>query len=617
MDNYSKIVNNLQLNVAEIVQIAGSGHPGMGMSAAGLALAVWSVLINDFNNPKWIDRDRIVFSGGQGIILQYMLHYFEGNITKEDLLTFRKRNSRLPGLSEIGSLPTIESTTGSLGHGISNSVGMAIGLKHIGNNTSKVYCILGEGCLEEGISYESMSLAGTLKLNNLIVLYDSNKTSIDGLTSETFVEDMEYRMKSINWDYEYIEDCKKVDLMICKLRKNRNKPLFIEVSSKIAKGSTLEGNHIAHGSPLGSEVVKQIQGYNEKESLQIYQETREYFDKLKLSKEIEIKRRKELTTISVEKNPVDTSSKMNFEAELTLIEKSSKIMNYLAKDNEFLVGSADLARSTKVVLHEYNSISSNNFFGRNIIFGVRENSMSSISSGFYLSANKKVVISTYLAFSDLMKNSIRQAAIMKIPNVYVFTHDGLSLAQDGTTHLPVEQISALRTIPDIQVIRPGSLDELSLAWDFALKNFSQPTILILSRELCNFESKMDTSEEVNLGGYYLYKNDIRNNNCIVCSGSDIHRAIKVREHCKEVGVELDVFSIPNLNEFINNGNMEFCNKDIFTIEMSNDPSWLKINSKTNTLFQINKFLYPGTKEEIEKEIGFEPESIARQIIGRI
>lgn len=616
MENSSRIIENLRLNIAELVDYAGNGHPGMGMSSAGLGLALWDILIKDTENPDWGLRDRVIFSGGQGIVLQYMLHYFEGSISKEELLTFRKKNSRLPGLSEYRSYPTVESTTGSLGQGIANSVGMAIGLKHIKNNISKVYCVLGEGCLEEGISYESMSLAGTLQLDNLVVLYDSNKTSIDGKTEETFRDNMKSRFESIHWDYEHVENGDDVNEILNILRSNRTKPLFIEVSSKIAKGSLLEGNPVTHGKPLGREVTEKMPGYDKNQFLQIFPETRKYFKHHNQKLKEEVLFRNKLFSVEVENKQMDAPLVVPEKGEnnknLTLIEQSSRIMNEFAGINNFLVGSADLSRSTKVKIHDSENLSKENYLGRNIVFGIREHAMSSIATGIYLSTGIKVAVSTYLSFSDLMKNSIRMASIMKIPNIYVFTHDGISLAQDGTTHIPIEQISALRSMPNLNVIRPASSEELYLTWFEALSSTSNPTVIILSREVCDFKTH---NKDILLRGYRVNEIDFDNSKlCIVSSGSDVTRALKVSAICKKYDVNIPVFSIANLGDFLEKNGKFFLNKNIIIIEMSNDSLWYKISASNKRVIQINKYIHPGTHEEIEKDLEFQPEQIATKIL---
>lgn len=615
--NYKKIIENLRLNVAELVDYAGSGHPGMGMSAAGIAIAVWSTMVKDKTRADWELRDRLVFSAPQGIVLQYLLHYYEGIVTKDELLKFRKKDSRFPGLSEYTSFPTVEATTGSLGQGIANSVGMAIGLKNIGNSISNVYCILGEGCLEEGISYESMSLAGALQLSNLVVLYDSNKTSIDGETYETFPDDMRERLKSINWEYEYIADGDDVNAILSALNRVRRKPLFIEVSSKIAKGSLLEGNFITHGRPLGKSVTSKISGYKDNQLLNIFPETCRFFKQYNLLMDEKVKARlKYEFQIPI----VQSANLVEFEKigndELSIIEKSSIIMNRFAEKNNFLVGSADLATSTKVFLTESTKMSAKDYFGRNIVFGIRENAMCAVATGIYLATRKKTVISTYLCFSDLMKNSIRTAAIMGIPNIFVFTHDGISLAQDGATHIPIEQISSIRSIPNIRVLRPATDEEIYLCWLEALSHEDKPTVIILSRH--SYELNVPNSSKVKLSGYVVNADKTINETteyCILSSGSDVKRAMEVREICEDKGYDIDVISVTNLEVFLENTRDYFKDKHLIILEMSNDPSWYKLQSKSMQVFQLYNFINGGTVKEIEEEIGFSSDILAKKIVG--
>lgn len=616
MEQQTKVLENIRLNIAELVQHAGSGHPGMGLSAAGIGLALWNTVITDTKDPQWPNRDRLVFSSGHGIVLQYVLHYLEGMLSKEELLTFRKKGSKLPGLADFNTLGTVEATTGSLGQGIANAVGMTMGLKHISNDSSIVYCLLGEGCLEEGLSYESMSLAGALALDNLIVLYDSNKTSIDGKTDNTFRDDIELRVKAMDWEYEYVSDGDDVNSIISAIEnaKRNNKPTLIEVSTILGNGSPLAGDASTHGTPLGLDNIRKMSGFSEDEFLPIFSESKKYFADLQLEKIKKIKKRKNII-FNLINDTFPLSNEIILSDEKTIIEKSSLIMNHFAKRNHFLVGSADLAKSTKVNLNDFPLFSSSDYSGRNIAFGIRENAMCAISTGIYLATKYKTVISTYFGFSDIMKNSIRMAAIMKIPNIYVFTHDGISLANDGITHIPVEQIGALRSIPNIQVIRPASNAELFQTWEKALISTETPTVIVLTRELIpnSLYPELDQLQP-ELDGYFVKQNEW-SNLTIVCSGSELYRAIQVERECRIKGIELQIYSVPDIGNFLENSSKRelFIDKNIFIMELSNDSIWYKIPARFKMIHQIDGFLNAALPEELEQEIGFDVPTLVKII----
>ncbi len=602
MTNYNEILKNIRMIVATTVHNAKSGHSGMGMGAAGIGMAVWENMIYDYENPDWNLRDRLVFSAGHGIVLYYSLLYIEGVIDKEDLRTFRRNGSQLTGLGEYKSLPYIESTTGSLGQGLANSVGMAYALKNEKEKKHKefVYCIVGDGCLQEGISYESTSFAGVNKLDNLIVLYDSNNVSIDGKVSITFNENIKSRFEAMGWDYHLVEDGDDINKIsdCIKEAKKTSKPVIIEVKTEIANGSKMKGNHLTHGSPLEDNIIKQMDMYENGE-FYISEDTINHF---KSVRDVKKRRIEEIDSITKRVINIDYKKTDDLYEEIdndnTIIEKSSQLMNKLFDDN-FYVGSADLARSTKCILKENQR--------RNIYFGVRENAMSSISNGIYLATKEKTIVSTYFVFSDIMKNSIRMSAIMKIPNIYVFTHDGFSLGIDGVTHIPIEHLHSLRSLPNLNVYRPGTNQELIEVWIEALNSKDSPSAIILSRENININNKIDN---FNIYGYYVkYVPDF--DITIVCTGSEINNSIKVSERLKELNIKANVYSIPCVSEkdISEQDIREICTKEIIINEIGNDDVWYKIFGNKIHCNSLENYINSGSPEELKSKYGYSEESI--------
>ncbi|EAF3126932.1 transketolase, partial [Listeria monocytogenes] len=622
-----EVVNNIRCLVAETVEHSGTGHPGMGMGAAGIGYAVWKNLNISKEVPLWGKRDRLIFSAGHGIVLQYVLLYLNGYISLEELKTFRTMYSKLPGLSEYKSLPYIESTTGSLGQGIANAVGMAISLKRAHETKkvenkeaiqSNVYCIVGDGCLMEGISYEASSLAGTLALSNLIVLYDSNNITIDGPTDKTFNENIEKRFTSMNWDYLLVKDGDDVEAINDSIQeaKLRDKPVLIEVGTRIARSSLNKENSAdAHGKPLGKEEVELIkQQFKLLKPFEICEASVKEFTKIENQRK---QYQRDLSYVNNENRGVNknilewnTIKDIKIPDNLTMIEKFSHIINRIKENGtDILVGSADLAASTKLWIEKGGYISKGSYLGANIAFGIRESAMAAIATGIYQGTCLKTLISTYFAFSDIMKNPIRMSALMNIPNIYVFTHDGFSLGLDGGTHIPVEQINMLRDIPNLNVYRPGNDDELKVACYESILNPSTPSAIILTRDVINIQSDIPISS-IKKGGY-LFKSKKNAKLKIFSTGSELAIAIEVQDMLNKEGIDADVISIPcheklmeQSDEYISNLFLKDTKK-VF-IEIGGKSIWPIYGDKDSIYICLDNYVSPGPPESLKEKYGYTP-----------
>lgn len=533
-------LEKIRIIAAELCEEKG-GHSGINMGAPGIMLAMWKNYIYDFENYKWENRDYLVFSSCHGILLQYIVMYLDEKISYEDLISFRESGSKFKGLSERQDGFFTEVTTGALGQGIGTAVGIAYGLKSE-RKSNKVMCLLGDGCLMEGLSYEAMSFAGANKLSNLIVLYDSNNATIDGCTTGVFEDDIELRVKGSGWDYHYIEDGDnylEIEETIRNVTTNAIKPTLIEVKTILARGCKFgEGNSKYHGTGIGMQNIHALRTkYNYETILDIKIEREEY------TKINDLRRQKvsEYVQTNDEKTEMVVEN-MNFAQNnnLTLIELSGKYAKQIVELNAYYYGSADLLKSTR--MHEIECEK------RNIRFGIREHAMTAISNGVYLATNQKVICSTYLAFSDYMKPALRMSSIMKIPNIYILTHDGNALESDGVTHLPVEQVASLHATPNLEIWRPCSEQELVCAWNNAILSKENPTAIVLSRE----KPINLYNSSTNKGGYVLLKNTPTEAEiCIIASGAAIHKAIDLYHQYVENGYKVQLASIPCIDVFNN------------------------------------------------------------------
>ena len=648
-------INAIRVLSADAIEKAQSGHPGLPLGAATMAFTLWTKMNHNGNNPKWDNRDRFILSAGHGSMLEYsLLHLFGYGITIDDIKNFRQVGSLTAGHPEYGHTKGVEITTGPLGQGICNAVGMAIAEAYLAEKFNRSYnivdhysyAICGDGCLMEGISGEASSLAGTLGLGKLIVLYDSNNISIEGNTDIAFREDVSKRYEGYGWQVLKVEDGNDIDAVsnaIDEAKRDKARPSIIIVKNVIGFGCPAkQGKASAHGEPLGAENVialKENLGWKLEPSFYVPDEVYKNMDKYigegiwKEENWDELFRQysgdyPELAAEYVKwmsgeinKEALDSEDFWNFEDKPMATRQSSGIMiNRLAKIIPNLMGgSADLAPSNKTYMNDGGDFSAEDRSGRNLHFGVREHAMAAIANGMYAHGGLKVFCATFFVFSDYMKGAMRLSALMKLPVTYVLTHDSIGVGEDGPTHQPIEQLAALRSMPNMTVFRPADSKETAAAWYYAITNGETPTSLVLTRQ--NLPSYKESGKEALKGGYILKdsKKEVPDV-LLMASGSEVELIYKAADELSDKGIDARVISIPSFELF--DAQDEAYKESVMpnkvrarvAVEALSSFGWHKYVGLDGEVISLDHFGASGNANELFKQYGFTVENVVDKVI---
>ncbi|NLJ90720.1 MAG: transketolase [Clostridiales bacterium] len=657
MNNIEQLaVNAIRVLSADQVQKANSGHPGLPLGVAPMAYELFANhLKHNPANPNWVDRDRFVLSAGHGSAMLYsLLHLFGyGDLSIEDLKQFRQTNSLTPGHPEYGHTAGVEATTGPLGAGMSNAVGMAIAEAHLAEVFNKdgynivdhyTFAIGGDGCMMEGITSEAFSLAGTLGLGKLIIIYDSNNITIEGDTDIAFTENVQKRFEAYGFQTITVEDgndLRAIGKAIELAKEEKNKPSLITIKTKIGYGSPKEGLASSHGEPLGKENVEQLRknlNWPSMEEFDVPEEVYEYYKSLVVDNAKKEEEWNKLFTEYCEKYPEmkelwDKYHDENIADDLidneefwTYSDKpeatrsiSGKIINRLKNYVPSLVGgSADLSPSTKTYMSDEGDLRKGSYKGRNIAFGVRELAMAGIGNGIALHGGLRPFVSTFFVFSDYTKPMARLASLMGLPVTYVFTHDSIGVGEDGPTHEPIEQLAMLRSMPNFTVFRPADATETIAGWYYAITSKNTPTALVLSRQ--NLPQLEGSSKEALKGGYIIEdsKKDIPDA-IIIASGSEVQLALNAKAELEKEAIDVRVVSMPSMDIFEQQSE-EYKEKVLpknvrarVSVEAASDFGWGKYVGLDGASISMRTFGASGPANDLFELFGFTTENVVATV----
>lgn len=653
-------VTSIRTLSIDAIEKANSGHPGMPMGAAPMAYTLWTRHMNhNPNNPNWFNRDRFVLSAGHGSMLLYSLLHLSGyGLTMEDLKEFRQWGSKTPGHPEFGHTVGVEATTGPLGQGIAMGVGMAMAERHVAATYNKenfelvnhfTYSICGDGDLMEGVSAEAASLAGHLKLGRYIVLYDSNDISLDGDLSQSFSESVADRFKAYGWQYIRVQDGNNLEEIANALEEAKSdleRPTMIEVKTVIGYGSpNMAGTSDVHGAPLGADelkLTKEAYKWTFDADFHVPDEVYAHFKKMivengekkekewnemfaqykqqypELAAQLETALNGELPEGWDKDIPVYSEGKS-----LASRASSAEVLNGIAKNlPTFWGGSADLAGSNKTLIKGSADFMPASFEGRNIWFGVREFAMGAAMNGIALHGGVKVFGGTFFVFSDYLRPAIRLAALMGLPVTYVFTHDSIAVGEDGPTHEPVEQLAALRAMPNLQIIRPADGNETAAAWKLAVESTNKPTALVLTRQNLPTLKGTDVNayEGVSKGAYVVSPSERDTPDALLlASGSEVGLAVEAQVALAGEGIHVSVVSMPSWDRFeaqskeYKDSVIPKAVKKRLAIEMGTSLGWHRYAGDEGEVLAIDTFGASAPGEKIMEEFGFSVNNVVARV----
>ncbi len=646
-------LNSLRALSVDMISQANSGHPGICLGAAPIIFSVYAnhLKINPVD-PKWINRDRFVMSAGHGSALLYATLFMSGfDVSIDDLVDFRRIGSKTPGHPEYGVTPGVEVSTGPLGQGFANAVGMAIAEKYLASLFEEkipkqkvidyyVYCLASEGDLMEGVALEAAAVAGNLALDRLIVLYDSNDVTLDGdLKLSSSGDDIIKKYIAMGWEVDFVQegnDTREIDKAILRAKYNK-KPTLIEIKTVIGKGSINEGHNIVHGKPLTRDDIVQLKkkmGINTNHMevtenavkflrLSIanrintpYKEWQKYYLEIKKNMNADVT----ALVNFIEKQDVGTiinssSFKIQNDYMEELRESNSKLMNIVSDRTKFFLGgSADLSSSCHTHLYKEIEMSRKYPTGKNIYFGVREHAMGAILNGMALSG-LRVFGSTFLVFADYLKPAMRMSAMMNLPVTYVFTHDSIAIGQDGPSHQPIEQLTMIRSTPNIIDFRPCDINEVVGCWDYIM-NHKRPVAIVLAKDEAHILSGT-SGEKTKKGAYIVRKEKERIDAIVIATGIEVTTALLISEELKHKGIDLRIVTMPSMRLFLEQD--EAYRKEIIpegnkviTLEAGSTMSWFRFTKPEYTI-GVNEFGCSGTKDEVINKMNFDYETILKKI----
>ncbi|MDJ0331737.1 transketolase [Planococcus sp. S3-L1] len=642
----------------DAIEKANSGHPGLPMGAAPMAYTLWTKHMNhNPKNPDWFNRDRFVLSAGHGSMLLYSLLHLSGyGLEMDEIKNFRQWDSKTPGHPEFGHTVGVEATTGPLGQGIGMAVGMAMAERHLAATYNKenleiidhnTFALCGDGDLMEGVAGEAISLAGHLKLNKLVVLYDSNDISLDGPLGKSFSENVQKRFESYGWNYLRVDDGNELDDLsekIAQAKGSSDKPTLIEVKTVIGYGSpNKSGKADSHGAPLGEDEMKLTKEHYEwtfEEDFHVPTEVYETFEQA--TKELGAKAEANWNDMysQYESAHPELAEQLqmairgelpeNFDAEFPTYDfgkkqatraSSGDMINAIAKTvPSFFGGSADLAGSNKTNIKGGGDFDADHPEGRNIWFGVREFAMGAALNGMALHGGLHVFGGTFFVFSDYVRPAIRLAALMGLPVTYVFTHDSVAVGEDGPTHEPVEHLASLRAMPNLSVVRPADANETKAAWRLALTAKTTPTLLVLSRQdLPILENSGELAEAGVKKGAYVVSPVEHPQALLLATGSEVSLAVAAQKQLAEEGINVSVVSMPSWDRFEKQGKeykqsvIPKTVKKRLAIEVGTSFGWDRYTGDEGEILAIDRFGASAPGERIMEEFGFTVENVASKV----